>query len=106
MIARSGRDNYRCNITVYKLGVISSNKSPFVLQKYTFFGACPISVTGEEYNYTQTQSPINREAQFVYHYYTLDTGTENLAIDNNNTQIPVPLSKRTKGININSSATT
>ena len=106
MIARSGRDNYRCNITVYKLGVITSNESPFVLQKYTFFGACPISVTGEEYNYTQTQSPINREAQFVYHYYTLDTGTENLAIDNNNTQIPVPLSTRTKGINVKSSATT
>jgi hypothetical protein len=48
MIARSGEDNYRCNISVYKLGVISKDKNPFVLQKYTFFGACPISVTGEE----------------------------------------------------------
>lgn len=100
MIARSGPDNYRCNISVYKLGVISADQPPFVLQKYTFYGACPISVSGEEYNYTQTTSPINREASFVYHYYTLDTETNNYAISENNSNIPLPLSTRRQGVNI------
>lgn len=100
MIARSGADNYRCNISVYKLGIIATDKPPFVLQRYTFYGACPISVTGEEYNYTQTTSPINREASFVYHYYTLDTESNNVAIKNNNEKLPLPLSTRRKGVNV------
>lgn len=74
MIARSGKDqNYRCNITVYKLGVLSPSESPSILQSYTFYGACPIDVSGEEYNYTQVSAPINRETTFVYHYYSLNT---------------------------------
>jgi hypothetical protein len=72
MIARKGADNYRCNISVYKLGVYNRSTPPFVLQKFTFFGACPISVSGEEYNYTQTSSPINRETSFTYHYYNVE----------------------------------
>jgi hypothetical protein len=81
MIARSGPLNYRCNISIYKLGVLSQETSPYVAQKYTFYGACPISVTGEEYNYTQTTSPVNREATFVYHYYTVTTDATNLSIN-------------------------
>lgn len=74
MIARSGKDqNYRCNITVYKLGVLSPSKSPSILQSYTFYGACPIDVSGEEYNYSQVSAPVNRETTFVYHYYTLNS---------------------------------
>lgn len=97
LIAREGEDNYRCNISVYKLGVISVDKTPFVLQKYTFFGACPVSVTGEEYNYTQTQSPINREASFIYHYYTIDSrvGSDSVKVN-----APLPLSTRTRNVNI------
>jgi len=97
LIAREGEDNYRCNISVYKLGVISVDKTPFVLQKYTFFGACPVNVSGEEYNYTQTQSPINREASFIYHYYTIDsrTGAETLK-----TTSPLPLSTRSRERNV------
>jgi len=101
MIARSGKDNYRCNITVCKLGVLTPDMPPYPLIKYTFYGVCPISVTGEEYNYTQTSSPINREATFVYHYYTVDSvaqGTNNSkdstnpAIIYNNLNIPLPYS--------------
>jgi hypothetical protein len=99
LIARSGADNYRCNISVYKLGVISPNQPPYVACKYTFFGACPIEVTGEEYNYTQTTSPVNREATFIYHYYTVATGIGNSAIKNNTIQ-PIPLSTRNKNINV------
>jgi hypothetical protein len=97
LIAREGEDNYRCNLSVYKLGVISTDKTPFVLQKYTFFGLCPVSVTGEEYNYTQTQSPVNREASFIYHYYTIDS---RVGSDSVRTIPPLPLSTKTKGVNI------
>jgi hypothetical protein len=71
MIARSGEDNYRCNISVYKLGVTTPKENPVVLQQYTFFGACPISVSGEEYNYSPSLAPVNRETTFIYHYYNM-----------------------------------
>lgn len=99
MIARTGAKNYRCNISVYKLGVITPTETPFVLMKYTFYGACPISVSGEEYNYTQVSSPVNREATFTYHYYTIESGQENLAITNNNANIPLPLSTNDREVN-------
>lgn len=103
MIARRGKDNYRCNISAYKLGVIDSNTQPFLLQKFTFFGACPISVGGEEYNYTQTNSPVNRETTFTYHYYNTETnenGNQALLRAHYNEQIPVPLSTPIRGSNI------
>jgi len=101
MIARKGPENYRCNISVYKLGVMSQDKPPFILQKYTFFGACPISVSGEEYNYTQTGNPVNRETTFIYHYYNMESVQGNLAISNNSANIPVPLSTPVLGKNVN-----
>lgn len=81
MIARQGSSNYRCNISIYKLGVISQESTPYVTQKYTFYGACPVSVTGEEYSYVQTTNVVNREASFTYHYYTVETDDTNLAIN-------------------------
>jgi hypothetical protein len=101
MIARRGAENYRCNISVYKLGTISQDKPPFVTQKYTFFGACPISVSGEEYNYTQTSSPVNRETTFIYHYYNMESVRGNLALSNNSANQPVPLSTPVYGRNVN-----
>lgn len=104
MIARKGDDNYRCNLSVYKLGVIDAKTSPFVLQKFTFYGVCPISVSGEEYNYTQTSSPINREATFTYHYYNvenLERQNQILIRSHYGEQIPVPLSTPVKGVNVN-----
>lgn len=100
MIARSGAKNYRCNFSVYKLGILTPAESPHVLIKYTFYGACPISVTGEEYNYTQTTSPIIREAVFTYHYYTVESGASNPSITRNNSSIPQPLSTNTRNRNI------
>jgi hypothetical protein len=103
MIARKGIDNYRCNISVYKLGVIDAKTSPFVLQKFTFYGVCPISVSGEEYNYTQTSSPVNREATFTYHYYNvenLEGQNQTLIRSHYNEQIPLPLSTPIKGNNV------
>jgi len=73
MIARKGADNYRCRITAYKLGLLGNNEPPTVVQKYTFYGACPISIEGEEYNYSPASSPINRSTTFTYHYYSLES---------------------------------
>jgi hypothetical protein len=101
MLARTGEDNYRCNLSVYKLGTVSANTTPYVACKYSFYGVCPIEVTGEEYNYTQTSSPVNREATFVYHYYTIDTGTKNDAIDQNSAVRPVPLATSKKDVTVN-----
>jgi hypothetical protein len=102
MIARSGADkNYRCNISVYKLGVVTPQDFPFILQKYTFYGACPVNVSGEEYNYTQVSSPINREVTFVYHYYSLDSVTNNkINSTNNESNYPLQLSTKDKDINV------
>lgn len=75
MKARSGNKKYRVDFTVYKLGVISSVEPPIILQKYTFFGACPISVTSEEYNYVGATSPVLREASFVFNDYYVETNS-------------------------------
>jgi hypothetical protein len=80
---------------------MSQDKPPFVLQKYTFFGACPISVSGEEYNYTQVSSPVNRETTFIYHYYNMESVQGNEAITNNSANQPVPLSTPVRGKNVN-----
>jgi len=82
MVARKGKDNYRCNFSVYKLGTTSHTEPPFVLQQYTFWGACPVSITGEEYNYTQTTAALIRDTTFIYHYYTLNSGNNNAALSN------------------------
>jgi hypothetical protein len=100
MIARDGLDNYRCNITVYRLGIQANSLPPYVAMKYTFFGACPISVSSEEYNYTQTTSPINRESTFTYHYYTIETPNSAPSIVKNNEKNPVPFSTRLQNVSI------
>jgi hypothetical protein len=94
MIARSGNDNYRGIINVYKLGVINSFEPPIVTQKYTFYGICPISVGGEEYNYNVSNSPINRETNFTYHYYSVHSSKTF-----KNEKTPLPLSTEIKGTN-------
>jgi hypothetical protein len=73
LIARSGDDNYRTDATVFKLG--NTEKGPVLLQKYNFFGVCPINVSGMEFNYSPSNSPINRNATFLYHYYTTEGST-------------------------------
>jgi hypothetical protein len=96
LIARSGEDNYRGTINVFKLGVIDSFKPPIVTQKYIFWGACPISITGEEYNYSPSNSPINRETTFTYHYYSVHS-PKNFE----NYPRPLPLSTNERGVNVN-----
>ncbi len=102
LIARpEGPTQYRQDISVYKLGVLTPEQPPFVLQKYTFYGTCPIEVSSEEYNYAPETSPVNREVTFIYHYYSLETSRNNPAITLNNANLPVPVSnvpRRTIGL--------
>jgi len=90
MIARpdGGISQYRQTINIYKLGVLTYDKNPFILQKYTFEGVCPVEVSAEEYNYATATAPINREATFAFHSYKLETNPEgqNLALLNNSEQ--------------------
>lgn len=84
LIARTNPlQQYRCNIVVCKLGAVAGpilrkngtifrdGVGPVILQKYTFYGACPISISGEEYNYSQSTGPVIRETSFLYNYYTV-----------------------------------
>lgn len=103
LIARPpGPTNYRQDISVYKLGVLTPNLPPFILLKYTFKGACPVDVSSEEYNYVPAGSPVNREATFLFHHYSIETNRNNLAILNNGSSKRVPeyRSTRTKDVSI------
>jgi hypothetical protein len=83
LIARPPEQQYRCNIVVCKLGSVAGptlnrdgtvkteGVGPVVLQKYIFHDACPISITGEEYNYSTATGPVIRETTFLYNYYTV-----------------------------------
>jgi hypothetical protein len=93
MIARpkGSATQYRENITVYKLGVISQKEPPFILQQYDFYDTCPVEVSPEEYNYAVPTAPVLREATFVYNYYKLQTNKNNKAISQNSINQPIPL---------------
>lgn len=101
MIARPpGATNYRSIISVYKIGVLTPDVPPFILQKYTFYGICPVDVSAEEYNYSPASAPVNREATFVFHYYKLETDINNLAMRKNNTVLPVSFATSVKNVNV------
>jgi len=100
LIARPDKQ-YRCNIMVYKLGVrqgpkinpdgtlASPGTPPEILQKYTFYNACPTAITGEEYNYSPATGPVIRETTFVYDYYSVDGHTTNTSsTDSGNDTLP------------------
>jgi hypothetical protein len=64
--------NYRCNFTLYKLGVKNRKDPPKITQKVTFIGGCPVSVGSEELNYSPVTSPSLRSTTFTFHYYTVE----------------------------------
>jgi hypothetical protein len=74
LVARpNGNQQYRQDITVYKLGVTDSKTPPYIAEQYTFYGVCPIEISSEEYNYTPLTSPILRDVTFTFHNYNLTT---------------------------------
>jgi len=101
LIAREDKLNYRGIITVYKLGVLTYNQFPYVAGKYTFYGVCPIEVSGDEYTYTSTNFPNTRSATFIYHYYKYESGGQlNPAIRNNTSNYPVPFATGSRNFNV------
>ena len=75
MIARAPgtTENYRTNMTCYKLGTFAAGKPAVPIMKMQFFDICCIAVTEEAYSYGPVTSPMMREAEFVYNYYTVDS---------------------------------
>lgn len=71
MIARQSPKNYRTDLQCYKFS--TSSNGVFISQKITFHGICCVNVGAEEYNYDHMSSVVKRDAQFVYHYYTVNT---------------------------------
>lgn len=70
---RDSEENYRTEIHCIKLGGYSSSYTPSELMHWTFYDACCVAVSEEEYNYQTPSSPVLREAQFVYNSYSVDT---------------------------------
>lgn len=79
MIARPPEKKYRCNLTVYKLGVDRVDRPPFIAQQFNFWGVCPIGVGEEELTYSDN-SPITKSAEFVYHWYTTTSNRNTFAL--------------------------
>lgn len=79
MIARNVNEekNYRTHIYCYKLGSYShEDKGPKILMQVSFYDACCIHVSNEEYNYSAVTNPVLREATFVYNYYSINTNLD------------------------------
>lgn len=76
LLARERTDprNYRTNAYLYQLGTYSMDRPPYILMRMTFFDICCVSVSDEEYNYAPVVgTPLLREAQFIYNYYSVNT---------------------------------
>jgi hypothetical protein len=74
-IARPASEKYRTTITLYKLGIKSIDTAPFILQKYSFWGCCPVNTGSEEYTYAAEGVATTKSADFIYQWYT--TSSEN-----------------------------
>lgn len=70
MVARGPGLQYRTDMNVYRWSTGTKGGEPFIYQKWTFFGACPINVSTENIEYTPQSGVIRRDVDFVYQYYT------------------------------------
>ena len=70
MIARPDSQKYRCNMTIYRLGIDRVDRPPFVAQQFNYFGVCPINIFAEEYSYSAEGVQPTKSAQFAYQWYT------------------------------------
>jgi hypothetical protein len=73
MINRPAEQEYRTDILFYKLGITTPFYPPTILAKYSFYNACPVSVTAHEYTYDPYTAPIRKTAEFVYQYYSVNS---------------------------------
>lgn len=70
MIARPLSQKYRCNLTIYKLGIIRRDLPPFIAQQFNFWEVCPINVFAETLDYSNNGTNLIKDAEFAYQWYT------------------------------------
>lgn len=70
LIARNDERNYRTNLSCYKYS--AGPNGAYIRQQIDFEGICCISVSDEEFNYDPASGAMKRDAQFVYHKYTIN----------------------------------
>jgi hypothetical protein len=105
MVARPPSQKYRCNITVYKLGIRSVELPPYILQVYNFWEACPINVFAESLDYTDG-TPVIKEAEFVYQWYTTTSIKDAGAVTRGDMQLGTSLGVTARAINPNQTTPT
>ena len=79
LIARTGVDQYRTNISVHRLGISDHKDPPFILQTFNFYGVCPVQVSNEEYTYSDNGAPVIKNVTFTYLWYTVDSSKNKFA---------------------------
>lgn len=80
MIARPKEQKYRCNLTIYKLGIDRVDRPPFIAQQFNFWEVCPINVLAEELSYTAEGTSTTKTAEFVYQWYTTTSNKNTFAL--------------------------
>lgn len=94
MVARDsqGDRNYRTDMTCYKF--VTTPDGAKISQRIVFYGICCISVNNEEYNYDPQTAFKRREANFVYHDYSIDAETDNPLISEQTKPRSFPFTER------------
>lgn len=82
LVARSGTKNYRTGMTCFKYAI--GPNGLYLRQQVEFEGVCCISVSDEEYNHDHSTSAMKRDAQFIYHNYSINAvdGLDPMLLDN------------------------
>lgn len=66
---------YRTNINVMRWGLgMNGGNTPVIYQQWTFYGACPVSVSNEDIDYTVQSGFIRRDVSFVFQKYSYYPG--------------------------------
>lgn len=74
--------NYRTHLYCWKLAAHTPEQPPVVTLSMTFYDVCCISVNNEEYNYRPSTSPVEREARFIYNFYSVNTQSDSKFLSN------------------------
>lgn len=81
MIARPKDKKYRCNtVELIRLGVTSPDEPPIEIQKFNFYGVCPIAVDSEQLNYNSSGNPTTKSASFAFQWYTVRSDKNSFAL--------------------------
>lgn len=81
MIARPKEKKYRCNtVELIRLGVTSPDEPPVEIQKFNFYGVCPIAVESEQLTYDTAGNQTTKSASFAFQWYTVRSDKNSFAL--------------------------